>query len=127
MSNISIIRWFLRTINKEALFLRNDHIFYKIVVSKSIHFDIRLVRIVNSYNDDRLIMDYCYQGKALRFFHRQHYWGNIVIQDIEEFLNSDDMILVLKYGRVITDETFIHNLNSNGINITLEEFLCLIQ
>lgn len=127
MSNISIVRWFLRTINKEALFLRNDHITYKIVVSNSIHFNSRFVRIVDSRNNDRLMMEYCYHDDTLRFFHKKLYWSYIEIQDKQEFLNSDDTILVLKYGRSITDEVFIHNLNVNGINITLEEMLCLIR
>ena len=127
MNDISIVKWFFETINKEALFLRNNNISYKIVVSNSINFNSRFVRIVDSRNNDRLMMEYRYYDNTLSFFHRKHYWGYILIQDKQEFLDEDDMILVLKYGRVITDEVFIHNLNSNGINITLEEMLCLIR
>lgn len=63
-------------------------------------------------------------GKRISQNHVEFHKEYIDVTDIQELLDSDDTLLILKYGRVITDGNIIECFNMNNLygNIFYNDF-----
>lgn len=122
MSDISILRWFLNHCHQNTdqfevikdnlrLWFYNKEDYYALSISK------------NSY--EMLIFRYSKKYELVRYVTPQTYWGDISIKNLEEFLDSDDISLVLQYGRNILDDSIISNTNRKYIDIATPSMITL--
>ena len=130
MSDISILGWFLNHCHQNTdqfdvfkddlrLLFYNDKGYYALLIFK------------NSY--EIMVFRYSKKYGCLRYATPQTSWGDIGIKNLKEFLESDDISLVLQYNRNILDNNISFNTNRRYIDvatstaITLDEIKGLIK
>ena len=122
MSDISILRWFLNHCHQNTdqlevfkdglrlLFYNDEGYYYLSIFKKS--YEIMVFRYNKKYG-------------YLRYVTPKSYWGDININNLEEFLETDDISLVLQYGRIILDDAVSFNTNQRYIDVTTSTAITL--
>mgnify|MGYP001421541987 FL=1 len=122
MSDISILRWFLNHCHQNTdqfevfkdglrlLFYNDEGYYYLSIFKKS--YEIMVFRYNKKYG-------------CLRYVTPKSYWGDININNLEEFLETDDISLVLQYGRIILDDNVSFNTNQRYIDVTTSTAITL--